>query len=207
METKLELKRKAFEYILYKMVVWYIEFNKIKSTRDFNIQNDFTKVKMRLLPFIACMASRDRKTMFSIFDEFFAHPKDGMLEKDLIDYPFKPDYWYRLQLERNQVFYDDHIDQDLEHNTLDCGDKKISLSKKDLCIEGVPYQIIDKAIDHLKKCNIHFVNLDENWMTAFNKKHTCYAVGHLFEDFKIPLEILLKEKSNFAADVELLHFT
>ncbi|MFA7717663.1 MAG: hypothetical protein WC875_03025 [Candidatus Absconditabacterales bacterium] len=202
METKIELKRNSFEYIIYKMVLWYIEFNKVKSTEDFNYRNDFTKVKMRCLPFIVCMASIDREKMFAIFDSFFASRKYGMLEKNLIDYPFGLYSNRGLRLENRKNFSIENPEGYLENNMFDFGQQKISTSKKDFCTEGVPYELIDKAIERLKVCNIHFVNHEKNVMLFHSKRHICWQTWTALKRTDalqlIPLDILLKEKSCYS---------
>ena len=211
METKLELKRKAFEYILYKMVIWYIEVNKVKSTVDID-RYDFTIDKMRLLPFFVCIASTDRKTMFSLFDCFFASSKHGILEKDIVDYPFGPNHYPFRFLKCGKFNYNwDKVENFLEDNAFDFGPRKVSLSRKDFCTEGVPYELIDKSIEHLKKCNKEFVNHEYELLRFYSKRQTCYQVYHVMhtrfrQDAKISIEFLLKEKSCYAAEIENMAF-
>jgi len=210
METKLELKRKAFEYILYKMALWYIEINKIKSTDEFNHKNDFTVGKMRLLPFLVCMASSDRATILTLFDSFLASRRCGILEKHLIDYPFgKIVHIIGLRLAKPGKFnyLDDKVETFLEGNAFSFENRQISLSRKDFYTEGVQYELIDQAIEQLKKCNENFVNHDIGLMTFYSKRHMCWKVYHLFDRSQseaIPFKTLLEEKSYYSTDPKLL---
>lgn len=196
---KLELKNKAFEYIMYKMVEWHIELNRLRSELTFNRQNDFEKNKLMLLPFFIVMANKDRKTLLSLFDNFIA-AEEGIFDEDLYEYPFGPNF-LTLSLLKEKYAQSLEIEQNerLAGYVLVFETRKVSLTKKDFNMENVPYDLIDSSIDYIKKCNKHFVNLDRYDLSSYSRGHTCW-LSRKGKNLEIPWDVLEKEKSIFSAD-------
>jgi hypothetical protein len=75
-------KQKIFDYLLVRLVDWYIEQNALNNYSHFNQENDFSRSKLSLLPFIICTANGKRKDLFGKFDNFVAK-KEGNIENSL----------------------------------------------------------------------------------------------------------------------------
>jgi len=159
METKLELKIKAFEYILYKLKQWNNDFKENEKTRL------LTKKQHLALLFIVCMANKDddRTIIFSIFDNFFAL-EEGIIEKDIWDN------------------YNDIVMPE-------------TLPSR---YEGIPYNIINDSIDHLKSLNKRIIHHPEKSLIDFTKGHLSWLIFTESKTQKIATEHLIHEKSVYA---------
>jgi len=186
MKQNLEIKTKAFEYILYKLFSWRNEvpinmqrnwaMYKIAGRNSSDIdfpqelleKNNFTM----LFPFFVCIASTDRKKMFSLFDNFIAD-EIGIIEKDL--------------------------DEAYSSNC------KISVPMEKFDFPGVPYRLIDDSFKLLQEMSEVIVNWSPLFLGAYSKGHFCWFVYSKFEKkSKIPIEILEKEKTYFTTDARYL---
>ncbi|MFA7717662.1 MAG: hypothetical protein WC875_03020 [Candidatus Absconditabacterales bacterium] len=172
MEKKLELKIKAFEYIVYRLAQWHTAV--IPPWRFF-IPEPLSKTKNLSLLFIVCLASKDedKPAMFSLFDNFVTFLHEGVIEKDIWDN------------------YD-----------------KIILSKElPDAYEGIPYDVIDYAIAHLKFLNKNIIHHLERKRIEFTKSHLSWMIfmDH-GEGTKIPTEILIQERSVYARGEKTLIF-
>jgi hypothetical protein len=190
---KIELKIKAFDYILFKLVEWYFESNNVRSWAYFNDEHGyrFDKDKLMSMLFPVCIGSRDRNTIFSIFDAFIC-TKEGIIEKDISENP--ADDYSRLDLSATFRF------SDIDKCTFLFGGR-IVYPPKEKKIINVPYKLIDGAIEHLRKNNEYFVNHDGETLHAYNRGHLSWI---LYPGKQIPYESLLQEKSTFSADPKLL---
>jgi len=174
MKTKIELKIKTFEYILYKMKEWRTEFPYVLQHRFDSLPKPPTKKKNLALFFIMCLACKDndRIVIFSLFDKFFAS-HDGIIERDLWD-----NY-----------------------------DSIVTSKKRPEQYEGVPYEIIDDTIAHLKDVRSSMIHRTERVFVDIVKRHTSWMV--FMDDTQeklIPTKILIREKSHYARGKETLIF-
>ena len=70
-----------------KFVEWFGQRKVVKLNEidRFSSQNNFSPLKLKLLPYFLCTANGNREAMFSIFDSFYAD-KDGYIENDLSEF-------------------------------------------------------------------------------------------------------------------------
>lgn len=177
--TKIELKKNAFEYILFKMRKWREEFLAKKNKSRFDLswpeELDNKNRFSRLLPFLICMATKEREKIFFVFDHFIAD-EDGIIEKDL-----------------------DEVYKNYE-----------KIKEKELNLPVVLCEIIDESISFIRGKNEFIIDWQMCEASFFNQRHVAWRVWFSVKksggDGKIPIEILIKEKSIFAPVVELMWF-
>lgn len=77
------MKQIAFTFSLLKFVEWFLDHEGLNAVSDFTDNNNFTPLKLQLLPYFLCTANGNRQAMFSIFDSFYADTEIGYVENDL----------------------------------------------------------------------------------------------------------------------------
>jgi len=164
MGTKLTLKLKTFEYIMYKLQEWHTT---IIPKGNF-ISEPITKATNLAFLFVVCLASKDedRPTMFGIFDTFTAFLDTGIIEKDIWD----------------------------QYDSIPVTEQAPSH------YEGVPYEMIDDAIEYLKDVRKEMVHDSEEKRIEFAKRQVVWMCGMdiLGEGKTLPTEWLIQEKSVYA---------
>lgn len=80
-------KIQAFEYFVHLLIKWYlgVDLNAPLEPEDvekFNADNDFSKLKLLKLLFLACAESEDREEAYGIFNNFVAM-QYGPVEMDV----------------------------------------------------------------------------------------------------------------------------
>jgi uncharacterized phage-associated protein len=83
-------KIQAFEYFVYLLIKWYLGVTlnaplKPEDVDTFNKVNDFSKLKLLKLLFLACAESEDRKEAYGIFNNFVAM-EFGPVELDIYEF-------------------------------------------------------------------------------------------------------------------------
>lgn len=219
MEPKLENKKKAFEYILYKMQLWRdespLDLDKLILFYEKTTQITYyysTEYVLNLLDHQPITFKDDltleRCTKFyreeypenvlvnnkftrllpfiicvstkdrQLFDFFnsFYAEQEGIVEKDINTISD-----YKITIEEYQ--------------------KKAS-TEKDID-NNIPYNLIDEGIDTLRKKDVYFAHLPGNTLSFYSRRH-CAWEAYLGNE--IPMKILLKERSIFSADNNLLAY-
>lgn len=74
-------KQQVFEFILYKLIRWVSSIKHHSDLEKFNIQNDFSKLKVLKLLFFTCSVNPE---LLRIFQKFHAMPY-GHVESDIYD--------------------------------------------------------------------------------------------------------------------------
>lgn len=80
------MKERSFLYGLLKFIEWFAQRNSNTVTEidNFSTNNNFSPLKLKLLPYFLCTANGNRDAMFTIFDSFYAG-EEGYMENDLND--------------------------------------------------------------------------------------------------------------------------
>lgn len=78
------MKEISISYSILKFIEWFTLRDKgsFGSLKKFSDENNFSAVKLNLLPYFLCTSNGNRKAMFDIFDSFYANEK-GYFENDL----------------------------------------------------------------------------------------------------------------------------
>lgn len=180
-------KDKSFEYILYKMINWYIDENKCSTIDDFNSKNSFSKEKVLLFPFFVFAANGNRKKILDSFISFTAE-KDGLI---VTDFDIQNVNLFKITENKTIIdkakFKDIVIGSDLllEDNTY-------------FKLLGESKNIFDDSFATLKKKNETFINLDIETLKFYSQRHNSWQVFYNGKACEIPEIILLNEKSIFS---------
>jgi hypothetical protein len=99
------MKERSFLYGLLKFIEWYAQRDNkgLNGIDNFSALNNFSPLKLRLLPYFLCTANGNRNAMFTIFTSFFAGD-EGYIENDLN--PFLKegmDFMSVFKIEKNKI--------------------------------------------------------------------------------------------------------
>ncbi|MEI7919828.1 MAG: hypothetical protein WCH65_06780 [bacterium] len=209
MENKIKLKLETFEYILYKFAEWHPKYVKDYPSQPSiyrvwryytmhkkgKIYNNAEELGERdiLFLFFVCTASIDREKMFELFDNFHA------MHTEIYDSDCKIEG--RCKSDRLAGNIELDVLQNYQFN-------ENSFSKKEKSNPDIPYREIDDAIQRLERIDPYLLYRGRFDLKFLFSRHTSFEMYMYREDSsKILKEILVTEKSYFAAKKELLQWT
>jgi hypothetical protein len=180
----IEMKTQAFEFVVFELINWYKLQNSIIDNDQFNLRNDFNKLKVIKLHFFASAINSKNNSLLSVFDNFYAMPY-GHVESDIYN------NW------NNFTFY-----------TIDT--KKLTIKDTDtlsresfvLVSESLKLEIT-KAVEDLKQTNpslinynsLQLVELSHKWFSW--KSMFSYAKSNFRYSEYIPSNLIIEENKTF----------
>lgn len=196
-----DLKLKSVEYILFKMINWYISENNIKSVEEFNKKYKFSDKIISIFPFFIFAAdSGKRDKILEIFN--FRAGSIGIIDIDINDDMLDKSTLFDFYPSKTKII-DDKFNFE----------KELSIKEKDYFKDIEEYiPIFDASFKILYNKNRKFINLEENTLIFYSQRHNswhCFYGPELLDQsktFNIPKFILLDEKSIFSGKKETFSY-
>lgn len=179
-----EMKTQAFEFVVFELINWYKLQNSIIDNEQFNLHNDFNKLKVIKLHFFASAINSKSNSLLRVFDKFYAMPY-GHVESDIYN------NW------NNFTFYKIDTKKLTIMNINELSRESFVLVDENLKLE------ISKAVEDLKQSNSSLINynslklveLSHKWFSW--KSMFSYAKSNSRYSEYIPSNLIIEENKTF----------
>ena len=169
-------KVKLFEYILIKMVRWFLD-NTHGYLPDFleSRGNNFGIKKVSLMPFFICTANEKRKELFDFFDDIIA-VKYGLVNIDVFNMLVQnPNGLKVFRVDSPKISLKDD-NQMIQFDEFGCIEKlELSGYEKEIA------KMIDHSIKVLQARNNKFVEYDWDVIAAQSRRHYSWRKAEKFD--------------------------
>lgn len=202
----------GLEYAIFKLIEWILKDNLFKNIKEFEERNNFTEMKLRLLPFFLCTANgpEHRKAMFTIYNNFLA-TEEGYIESDVEQKLINLEYFIAkegepLKLKEEGLKFINESERIFDAVEFEKINKPVSLTVLPaLNPKNNIYRLIDHSIKVYQKQEWNIYAYDENLLSRYSKKHSAWNVYNMVQGLRgrpVQTSMLVKEKSMFAENID-----